>query len=186
MNFEGKSIIVICLIVFLFIVLLVSVPISCILYLLRDFFDPVIITLERIYKPIFRRIKMKKVTPIVDGNEAEVILKEKDIFRLIQKHYKTKKLFSLKSVIRTLKTINLFVKLKIFANKNNCTDFNIHCDCKKYYIGFDVFTKHIRIIKVYNSLGVFQIYFDSEETVNKAIDKFHDELIRYFTECGND
>lgn len=143
-------------------------------------------TLEKFYKPVNRRNKMKTVKLVIDGNEAEVILKEKDIFRLIQKHYKTKKLFSLKSVIRTLKTINLFVKLKIFANKNNCTDFNIHCDCKKYYIGLDVFTKHIRIIKVYNSLSVFQVYFDSEETVNKAIDKFHDELIWYFTECGND
>ena len=57
-------------------------------------------------------------------------------------------------------------------------DINI----EKYYICYDYDDNELRVSFVFCTRNFGVIHFDSEETVNAAIDKFHDELIWYFTE----
>ena len=60
-------------------------------------------------------------------------------------------------------------------------DFN-STETEKHYIYYDCVRDELRTTYTFYA-GVFGvIYFDSEETANAAIDKFHDELIWYFTE----
>ena len=57
-------------------------------------------------------------------------------------------------------------------------DINI----EKYYICYDYASDELEVSSVVFSRNFGAIYFGSKETVNAAIDKFHDELIWYFTE----
>ena len=60
-------------------------------------------------------------------------------------------------------------------------DFN-STETAKHYIYYDCVRDELRTTYTFYA-GVFGvIYFDSEETANAAMDKFHDELIWYFTE----
>ena len=47
---------------------------------------------------------------------------------------------------------------------------------------YDYDDNELRVSFVFCTRNFGVIHFDSEETVNAAIDKFHDELIWYFTE----
>lgn len=58
-------------------------------------------------------------------------------------------------------------------NNANTAKFYIICD----YENDELRTNYISFTKVFGA-----IYFDSKEVANAAIDKFHDELIWYFTE----
>ena len=60
----------------------------------------------------------------------------------------------------------------------NLNDINT----KKYYMYYEYDDNELRVSFVFCTRNFGVIHFDSEETVNAAIDKFHDELIWYFTE----
>lgn len=64
-------------------------------------------------------------------------------------------------------------KEEIKWNKNSETKWSIYFD----YSEKDFFISYCLYIK-----GLFNIYFDSEETTKLAIETFRDELIWYFTE----
>lgn len=85
------------------------------------------------------------------------------------------------------RVVSLWLRMKRFADEhnNNSVNFN-NRDTDKYSIYFDYNKRRfmIDLSQVYKV--TFQIYFDSEETAQKAIDKFHDELMWYFTEYGKD
>lgn len=63
-------------------------------------------------------------------------------------------------------------------NGVNLNDINT----KKNYICYDYEDNELRISLMFSTRVFGAIYFDSEETAQAAIDKFHDELIWYFTE----
>ena len=77
----------------------------------------------------------------------------------------------------------LFRKLQRFSDKNggneiNWNDFKEH----KYFIGFDYSLKGELYVDYYFSVRQFgQVYFVSREVAEKAIELFHDDLIKYFT-----
>ena len=60
-------------------------------------------------------------------------------------------------------------------------DFN-STKTEKHYIYYNYDDNELRISFVFRSKKFGAIYFDSEETLNAAIDEFHHELIWYFTE----
>ena len=60
-------------------------------------------------------------------------------------------------------------------------NFN-NINTEKYYMYYDYDDNELGVSFVFRTRNFGAIYFDSKETVNAAIDKFHDELIWYFTE----
>lgn len=85
------------------------------------------------------------------------------------------------------RVVSLWLRMKRFADENNenSVDFN-NGDINKYSIYFS-FNNRCFEISLNNAYkDAFQIYFDSTETAQKAIDEFRDDLIWYFTEYGKE
>lgn len=85
------------------------------------------------------------------------------------------------------RVVSLWLRMKRFADENNenSVDFN-NGDINKYSIYFSFNSRCFEISLNNAYKDAFQIYFDSIETAQKAIDKFHDELMWYFTEYEKD
>ena len=77
----------------------------------------------------------------------------------------------------------LMRQLRRFAvqHREREVDFN-DTNTEKYYIYYDYGNDELGVSLVFRSKNFGAIWFDSEETAQAAIDKFHDELIWYFTE----
>lgn len=77
----------------------------------------------------------------------------------------------------------LMRQLRRFAvqHKESGVNFN-DIKTKKYCIYYEYGDDKLRVSLAYCSKFFGAIYFDSEETAQAAIDKFHDELIWYFNE----
>ena len=73
-------------------------------------------------------------------------------------------------------------RLKKFAIENNEEeiDWNNH-DQDKYYIYYDYYNNELDYTYVGYNRDYGQVYFSSAEVLQKAIEEFHDDLIRYFT-----
>lgn len=83
------------------------------------------------------------------------------------------------------RVVSLLLQLKRFADEhNNKKSFRKHFN--NYYINYDHSICAIGISASLYYQDAFQIYFDSEETAQKAICEFHDELMWYFTEYGKE
>ena len=83
------------------------------------------------------------------------------------------------------RVVSLWLRMKRFAdeyNKENLKFTGTDSCQEKYFIIYDSAIEALRIDWKYRWQDVFQIYFDSKETAQKAIDKFHDKLMWYFTE----
>ena len=81
------------------------------------------------------------------------------------------------------RVVSLWLKMKRFADEYNKENLKFTDDYReKYFIIYDFVNEVLRIDWKYGWQDMFSIYFDSEEIAKKAIDKFHDDLIWYFTE----
>ena len=77
----------------------------------------------------------------------------------------------------------LMRQLRRFAVEHREHGVNLNdINTEKYYMYYDYDDNELRVSFVFCTRVFGVIHFDSEETVNAAIDKFHDELIWYFTE----
>ena len=77
----------------------------------------------------------------------------------------------------------LMRQLRRFAVEHREHGVNLNdINTEKYYMYYDYDDNELRVSFVFCTRNFGVIHFDSEETVNAAIDKFHDELIWYFTE----
>ena len=77
----------------------------------------------------------------------------------------------------------LMRQLRRFAVEHRKCEVNFNnINTEKYYMYYDYDDNELGVSFVFRTRNFGAIYFDSEETVNAAIDKFHDELIWYFTE----
>lgn len=81
------------------------------------------------------------------------------------------------------RVVSLWLRMKRFADEHNerKIDFN-NCHFDKYYFYYDSHNNRIVIETRASWHEAFQIYFDSKETAQKAINEFYDELMWYFTE----
>ena len=77
----------------------------------------------------------------------------------------------------------LMRQLRRFAVEHREHGVNLNdINTEKYYMYYDYDDNELGVSFVFRTRNFGAIYFDSKETVNAAIDKFHDELIWYFTE----
>ena len=76
----------------------------------------------------------------------------------------------------------LFRKLQRFSDENGGTEIDWNDeDQNKFIIKYSHFSSKL-IIDCYHSIQYFgQVYFASKEVARKAIELFHDDLIKYFT-----
>lgn len=76
----------------------------------------------------------------------------------------------------------LFRKLQRFSDENGGTEIDWNDeDQTKFSIKYSYFSSKL-IIDCYNTVQQFgQVYFASKEVARKAIELFHDDLIKYFT-----
>lgn len=85
------------------------------------------------------------------------------------------------------RVVSLWLRMKRFANEYNKENFNFTDDNQeKYFIVYDFASEVLRIDWRYSWQDMFQIYFDSKETAQKAINEFYDELLWYFTAYGKE
>lgn len=101
---------------------------------------------------------------------------DKDMIR-IGNYFKTKE-----QAERALFEKNLRLKLRKFAEDNNDKIYWDNVNQEKYYVFFNTIKNTINTARLYYQRDFSQIYFSSKETVEKAIEQFKDELIKYFTE----
>ena len=74
-------------------------------------------------------------------------------------------------------------QLRRFAVEHRECGVNFNdTNTEKYYVYYDYKNDELGASFVRRTRDFGAIHFDSEETANAAIDKFHDELIWYFTE----
>lgn len=78
---------------------------------------------------------------------------------------------------------NLMRQLRRFAVEHRKDGVNFNdTNTEKYYTYYDYGNDALGVGLVLRTKNFGAIYFDSEETLNAAIDEFRDELIWYFTE----
>lgn len=78
---------------------------------------------------------------------------------------------------------NLMRKLRRFAVENKKDDINwTNENQNKYYLSYDYLDEEFFIDDISYSRDFGQIYFDTEEIAQQAVEKFKDELLWYFTE----
>lgn len=77
--------------------------------------------------------------------------------------------------------IELYRKLRDFAKENNEKELNWSFDrSPKYIIFYDYNKDAIVISQRYCIRGINSIYFSSEKVAKKAIEKFNNDLLKYF------
>lgn len=84
------------------------------------------------------------------------------------------------------RVVSLWLRMKRFADEYNKETLKFSDCCRKYFVVYDFSSEVLQIDWRYSCQDMFQIYFDSKETAQKAIDKFHDELMWYFIEYRKD
>lgn len=85
------------------------------------------------------------------------------------------------------RVVSLWLQMKRFACEHNEESIDFDNRGKtKISICFNEEIGQITFGYCVHVKNAFQIYFDSEEIAQKAIDKFHDELMWYFTEYEKD
>ena len=80
----------------------------------------------------------------------------------------------------------LFRKLLRFADEHtgyNNTDGTY--EQKKWFVSYNEDTGKLWVNYCYTITNFGNVYFDSEEVANKALETFNDELIKYFSEFNN-
>lgn len=113
-----------------------------------------------------------------DGTEIRV---EREVFS--ECDYKNANYFSVKEKAEEMKfKQTLFRKLQRFSDENGGTkiDWNDE-DQTKFSIKYSHWSSKLSI-DCYNTVRQFgQVYFASKEVARRAIELFHDDLIKYFT-----
>lgn len=85
------------------------------------------------------------------------------------------------------RVVSLWLQMKRFACEHNERKFDFdNVKARKFFILYNLEKEKLTFSPSIGIKSAFQIYFDSGETAQKAIDEFHDELMWYFTEYGKE
>ena len=107
-----------------------------------------------------------------------------DCYDIDDEYYASANYYSDKTVAENnTRADNLMRQLRRFAvQRRECeVDFN-STKTEKHYIYYNYDDNELRTTYMFYAKHFGVIHFDSEETAQAAMDKFHDELIWYFTE----
>ena len=107
-----------------------------------------------------------------------------DYYSVDNEYYESANYYSDKPVAENnARADKLMRQLRRFAVQHRKDGVNLNdINTEKYYMYYDYDDNELGVSFVFRTRNFGAIYFDSEETANAAIDKFHDELIWYFTE----
>ena len=107
-----------------------------------------------------------------------------DCYDIDNEYYESANYYSSATVAKNnARADNLMRQLRRFAVEHRGDGVNLNdINTEKYYMYYDYGTDALGVSLVSRTKNFGAIYFDSEETLNAAVDKFHDELIWYFTE----
>ena len=107
-----------------------------------------------------------------------------DYYSVDNEYYESANYYSDKPVAENnARADKLMRQLRRFAVEHREHGVNLNdINTEKYYICYDYEDNELGATYTFCARVFGAIYFDSKETVNAAIDEFHDELIWYFTE----
>lgn len=99
-------------------------------------------------------------------------------------YYESANYYSDKTVAdNNIRADNLMRQLRRFSVEHRGNGVNLNdINTEKHYICYDYESNELESTYTFCAKVFGVIYFNSEETAQAAIDKFHDELIWYFTE----
>lgn len=105
-----------------------------------------------------------------------------------EERYKTGNYFlTEKECADAARVVSLWLRMKRFADEHNFENVNFKdYETVKYAILYNFRTNNLCVGFTWWLTDAFQIYFNSKETAQKAIDEFRDDLIWYFAEYGKD
>lgn len=119
-----------------------------------------------------------------ESGKGDVGTDIEDCYDVDNEYYESANYYSDKTVAENnARADKLMRQLRRFSVEHReCeVDFN-STETAKHYIYYDCIHDELDITFTFFARVFGMVYFDSEETVQAAIDKFHDELIWYFTE----
>ena len=107
-----------------------------------------------------------------------------DYYDVDDEYYESANYYSDKTIAENnARADKLMRQLRRFSVEHRERGVNLNdTNTKKYYICYDYENNELGATFTFVGRVFGIIYFDSEEAVNTAMDKFHDELIWYFTE----
>lgn len=116
----------------------------------------------------------------IDGYSVEITKDERDLPNtLADVRYNQASYFSTRVKAEEIQFKQmLFRKLQRFSDENGCSEVNWNERQDKYVIYYNGEVK-VDITWTYKRFG--EVYFVSYEVAEKAIELFHDELVKYFT-----
>ena len=96
--------------------------------------------------------------------------------------YKTANYFSTKEKAEEINfKQTLFRKLQRFSDENGGNEIDWNGNKRQYYISYNYFRDGFAVSSIGYLRDFGQVYFVSRAVAEKAIDLFHDDLIKYFT-----
>ena len=96
--------------------------------------------------------------------------------------YKTANYFSTKEKAEEINfKQTLFRKLQRFSDENGGSEIDWNGNKRQYYISYNYFRDGFAVSSIGYLRDFGQVYFVSRAVAEKAIDLFHDDLIKYFT-----
>ena len=107
-----------------------------------------------------------------------------DCYDIDNEYYESANYYSSATVAKNnARADNLMRQLRRFAVEHRERGVNLNdTNTEKYYVYYDYGNDALGVSLVSRTKNFGAIYFDSEETLNAAVDEFYDELIWYFTE----
>ena len=107
-----------------------------------------------------------------------------DCYDIDDEYYESANYYSDKTVAENnARADKLMRQLRRFSVEHRECEVNLNgTNTEKHYICYDYESNELESTYTFVARVFGTIYFDSEETAQAAMDKFHDELIWYFTE----
>ena len=119
-----------------------------------------------------------------ESGKGDVESEIEDCYNIDNEYYESANYYSDKTVaINNARADKLMRQLRRFSVEHREDGINLNdIHTKKFFITYNYENNELRLGYTFQLKTFGVICFDSREVVNDAIDKFHDELIWYFTE----
>ena len=119
-----------------------------------------------------------------ESGKGDVESEIEDCYNIDNEYYESANYYSDKTVAENnARADKLMRQLRRFSVEHREDGINLNdIHTKKFFITYNYENNELRLGYTFQLKTFGAICFDSREVVNDAIDKFHDELIWYFTE----
>ena len=119
-----------------------------------------------------------------ESGKGDVESEIEDCYNIDNEYYESANYYSDKTVAENnARADKLMRQLRRFSVEHREDGINLNdIHTKKFFITYNYENNELRLGYTFQLKTFGVICFDSREVVNDAIDKFHDELIWYFTE----